>query len=147
MAQRIKTDVLQALDDWNAGKPVRSIELGHVHRMKEHPGGAPAVDYSVRLWNDQERAHAYCFYLLGKAVAEGVPDHHEQFLLWIVSGFYRRKFPDLTDEEAVAAESLAWKALIVGWARAIDGHREAHYIEVRRHSSSSPLTAGEVAAT
>lgn len=145
MAQRIKTDVLQALDDWNAGKPVRSIELGHVHRMKEHPGGAPAVDYSVRLWNDQERAHAYCFYLLGKCVSEIVPENHDQFLAMTV--LYRTSFPDLTNEEAVAAESLAWKALIIGWARAIDGHREAHYIEVHRTSSSSPLTAGEVAAT
>lgn len=130
MPQRIKSDVLQALDDWNNGKPVRSIELGHVHRMKEHPGGAPAIDFSKRLFNDQDRAHAYCFYLIGKGVAESLTESHDLFLTATL--VYRTNFADLTEEEATAAESLAWKALIVGWKRAIDGHTDARYIEVKR---------------
>src|SRR5271167_1183272 len=117
MAQRIKSDVLQALDDWKAGKPVRSVELGHVHRMKEHPGGAPAIDFSKRLSNDQERAHAYCFAIL-EHFDTGAPDHAEfQEFARELAG----QWNDLTPEEAIAAESLAWKALLIGWRRAIDG--------------------------
>jgi hypothetical protein len=130
MPPKIKADVVQALDDWNAGKAVRSIELGHVHRMKEHPGGAPAIDFTRRLVNDQERAHAYCFYLLGKCVAEAIPEDHDQFLAMTI--LYRTNFEDLTAEEATGAESLAWKALLVGWKRAIDGHADGRYIEVTR---------------
>jgi hypothetical protein len=138
MALKIKADVLQALDDWNSGKAVRSIELGHVHRMKQYSDSMPTIDLSKRLYNDQERAHAYCFYLIGKAVAEGVPSSHEEFLAWELSGFYRAQFPDLTPEEAVAAESLAWKALLIGWQRALAGHDASRYIEVSK---------AEVAAT
>jgi hypothetical protein len=130
MALKVKADVLKVLDDWNSGKLVRSVELGHVHRMKEYPGGAPVIDLSVRLRNDQERAHAYCFYLIGKGVAEGLTESHEQFLAATL--LYRSNFEDLTEEEAIAAESLAWKAILIGWKRAIDGHSEAHYIEVQR---------------
>jgi hypothetical protein len=137
MPLKIKTDVVQALDDWNAGKPVRSIELGHVHRMKEHPGGAPAIDFSKRYHNDQERAHAYCFYLLGKCAVETIPEDHDQFLAMTI--LYRTNFADLTEEEAVGAESLAWKALLVGWKRAIDGHADGRYIEVIRETQESKV--------
>jgi len=64
MPAKIKADVLQALDDWKAGKPVKSIELGHTHRMKDNGGQSPTIDLSVRLSNDQERAHAYCFAII-----------------------------------------------------------------------------------
>jgi len=45
---------------------------------------------------------------------------------------FRETDNDLTAEELDAAESLAWKALHVGWRRAIDGHRDSMYIEVSR---------------
>jgi hypothetical protein len=127
MPAKIKADVLEALDDWKAGKPVKSIELGHVHRMKETSHG-PRVDLSVRLSNDQERAHAFCFAVIEHFDA-GAPEHAE-FLEFCrdLAG----QWNDLTPEEAEAAEGLAWKALLVGWRRAIDGHGDAHYIEVSR---------------
>ena len=135
MTQRIKSDVVKALDDWNAGKPVRSIELGHTHRMthseeylQSNANARNSVDLSKRLYNDQERAHAYCFALIEHFDA-GAPDHAEfQEFARDLAG----QWTDLTSEEAIGAASLAWKALLVGWARAIDGHREARYIEVSR---------------
>jgi hypothetical protein len=140
MGQKIKADVLQALDDWNAGKPVQSIELGHVHRMKEHPGGAPFIDFSKRLPTEQERAHAYCFHLIGLFKLNGVPESHELFLDACdeYEELFREDDATLTAEELDGAESLAWKALLVGWKRAIDGHADGRYIEV---------TKPEVAAT
>ena len=39
---------------------------------------------------------------------------------------------DLSAEELDGAESLAWKVLLFGWTRAIDGHKDAQYIEVTR---------------
>lgn len=133
MPVKIKADVLQALDDWKAGKPVKSIELGHTHRMKENGGQSPTIDLSVRLANDQERAYAYCFAIIDyekSAIAESF----EEFLLHCE---VRRGFTDVTHEEAMAAESLAWKALHVGWRRAIDGHRDSAYIEVSRQQVQS----------
>lgn len=134
MAQKIKPDVLKALDDWKAGKPVKSIELGHVHRMATNSEGTPRVDLSVRFQNDQERAHAYCFAILGKMSESAplgifkLPFEHDHFLLWCEE--WRSEFTDLTPEERNAAEGLAWKALHVGWARAIAGHDPSMYIEV-----------------
>ena len=46
----------------------------------------------------------------------------------------RGEFKDLTIAEAEGAESLAWKALLVGWRKAIDGFGDADYIEVTRET-------------
>lgn len=152
MAQKIKADVLQALDDWNAGKPVRSIELGHVHQMKEHPSGAPFIDFSKRLSSDQERAHAYVFSIIAWYASDGVafPLDHESFHKTCdvlekefreTGGQLAGEGYNLTAEELDGAESLAWKALLVGWKRAIEGHADGRYIEV-----TNPIKP-EVAAT
>jgi len=149
MAQRIKADVLKALDDWKAGKPVKSLELGHVHRMQERGQFSPVIDFSKRLSNDQERAHAYCFKVIeeissGKATicqhnaSDGsiekyrAPENHDEFLdlCHTIEEAFRLEDDSLTPEEAIAVESLAWKALHVGWARAIAGHDPSRYIEV-----------------
>ena len=142
MPAKIKADVLQALDDWKAGKPVKSIELGHTHRMKENGGQSPTIDLSVRLSNDQERAYGYLFHIIDFYTGNiPVPDDHGDYLTACDSlekgfretgGQLAGEGYALTAEEADAAESLAWKALHVGWRRAIDGHREAMYIEVTK---------------
>jgi hypothetical protein len=137
MAQKFKADVVKAVDDWNAGKPVRSIDLGHVHRMTEHPGGAPTVDLSKRLSNDQERAHAYCFYILAWYAADvnELPKSHADFIATcdvLEKEFRETGDNGLTAEELDAAESLAWKAMLIGWRRAVDGHSDARYIEVTK---------------
>lgn len=148
MAAKLKADVLQALDAWKAGKPVRSIELGHVQRMthtEEHlqsyPNTRPQIDLTQRVPNDQDRIHAYVFAILswwcvdsfvshaiGKAPVG--PDTYEDFQGVCAETMKQGSFSDLSDNEKLAAESLAWKALLLGWKRAIDGFPEAHYIEV-----------------
>lgn len=155
MTAKIKADVLQALDDWKAGKPVKSIELGHVHRMthsEEHMASYPntrnPINLSKRLSNDQNRAHAYCFGILswwcvdpfithaiGKPPAG--PDTFEDFKGVCAETMKQGGFSDLTETEKEAAESLAWKALNIGWARAIAGHAPEMYIEVRNPSAVS----------
>jgi hypothetical protein len=137
MSQKIKADVLQALADWNNGKPVLSIDLGHVHKMKEHPGGMPAIDFSKRLRNDQERAHAYCFYILTwyTAAENELPESHEDYLATcnvLEKEFRETHDADLTAEELDGAEGLAWKAMLIGWRRAIDGHTMTRYSEVTK---------------
>lgn len=139
MSVQIKSDVLQALETWKAGKPVRSLELGHAHHMIEHPGMMPKIDFSKRIDRDQERAHAYLFHLIELFSVNGVPKDHETFLE--ACDEYEQTFDwgELSladrhtfDTERNGAESLAWKALTVGWKRAIDGHGEASYIEISR---------------
>jgi hypothetical protein len=139
MAQRIKPDVLKALEDWKAGKPVQSLELGHVHRMKDNGSHSPTIDMSVRLVNDQERIHDYLFTLLRFWEMHGeLPTSHEEFMARCdeTEKLYRNLHTDwekeLTAEEMDAAESLAWKALQVGWTRAIAGHDASQYIEITR---------------
>jgi hypothetical protein len=148
MAAKIKSDVLQALADWNAGKPVRSLELGHSHRMKEttEPTAQPQVDFEHFLHRDQERAHAYCFMLIECFVEQGVPEEHLEFLerckvVRIAFEIVNKDDPRmLIQEEAVGAESLAWKALRVGWARAIAGHEPHDYIEVTNPAVQASAT-------
>jgi hypothetical protein len=133
VASKIKADTLQVLADWKAGKPVKSVELGHVHSMKEVPGFSPTIDASKHLYQDQERAHAYCFYIVERAQLLGQPpEEHDTFLQWC-DGWQKDFHKDheaLTAEESDGAESLAWKALRFGWARAIEGHKDSLYIEV-----------------
>ena len=138
MPAKIKPDVLKALEDWKAGKPVQSLELGHIHRMKDNGAHSPTIDMSVRLVNDQERAHAYCFAILEHSIAFPQASH-DAFLAHVAN--FVPQFPELTEEERVAAESLAWKALHVGWQRAIAGHDPSMYIEVVRKTQESKVQA------
>ena len=144
MAAKLKPDVLQALQDWK-GKPVKALELGHTHRMthseeymQSNPAARNSIDLSKRLANDQERAYGYVFALLGHAAdasafaesfLKDAAFEHSGFLE-MASELRKAEFADVTPEEAAAAESLAWKALHVGWARAIAGHSPHFYIEV-----------------
>jgi hypothetical protein len=133
MTIKIKADTLQALDDWKAGKPLRTLELGHIHRMQENPGMSATIDHSTHIGRDQLRAHEYCFKILAFfATAGGVPDPFPYEVFTEVADATAKEFPDLKMEERIGAESLAWKTLVVGWRKAIDGHKDVEYIEVKR---------------
>jgi hypothetical protein len=133
MKLAIKADTLQAFDAWKAGKPVRSLQLGHVNRMVDHPGLSPKIDESFRLRNDQARAHAYCFVILGLYVTDQITsDSHDVFLAMANEVAIKFEENGLTPEERDGAQSLAWKALLVGWTKAIDGHSAGDYIEVQQ---------------
>ena len=137
----LRKDVLKALSDWKAGKPVRALELGHVHRMKENPGSSPLIDMSQHLHQDQDRAYAYCFHII-EHFAEARTATFEEFSV-VCDGLerdFREENKGLTEEELHGAESLAWKALLFGWARAIDGHKDANYIEVTRPAKQESAT-------
>jgi hypothetical protein len=150
MTAKIKPDVLQALSDWNAGKPVRSLELGHSHRMKEsrEPTAQPQVDFEHFLHRDQERAHAFCFLLIQWGATDTInspflvdrEDAHAAFTGMSAEFAKNEGWEDLTPEERVGAESLAWKALRVGWKRAIAGHDESMYIEVTNPTVQASAT-------
>jgi len=49
MTATLKTDVLQALAAWNAGKPVRSLELGRAPPMEEKENQPARVERNVRI--------------------------------------------------------------------------------------------------
>jgi hypothetical protein len=136
----IVPDTLHVLADWKAGKPVRTIELGHVHRMKDNPGMSPAIDMSVRIYRDQVRAHAYCFHVIESFVPLGIPDF-DTFLNHCAA--CQQKFltdsSGLTAEEIEGANSLAWKAMAIGWRKAVDWYRDTDYIFVQ--SSQSTVAA------
>jgi hypothetical protein len=145
MNRLIKPDVLRVLQDWKAGKSVMSLDLGHVHRMANteeemasYPNRRNPIDLSKRLANDNERAHAYCFALLGHAADGSI--FAESFLkdaafehsgfMEMANALRKEEFTDVTPEEAAGAESLAWKALHVGWKLAIAGHDASRYVDV-----------------
>ena len=109
MTQKIHPETLAALADWRAGKPVKSIELGHSHRMKPatEPTAAPQIDLSVRHHRDQQRAHDFCFDVIGYFRMAGyLPEDHEHFSEVAeeiaTQDVYSK---DLTPEERVGAES------------------------------------------
>lgn len=138
MPLRIKPDVLAALADWKAGKPVKCLELGHVERMVERPPFGFVIDPSVRLYNDQRRALAYAFDIIAFFEQRGgLPDTHEEFaaLCAQCEATFRTRddhdYENLSAEEKDGAESLAWKALRFGWARAIAGHSDTRYVETQ----------------
>jgi hypothetical protein len=154
LGQKVKNDVLAALTDWKAGKPVRALELGHTQRMVERPGQSPVIGEEF-FPQDQERAYAYCFAIIDQAAnatdatmvatATGVAEFfaiYERFS-WMC-GEISKHFSGLTPEERDGAESLAWKALRFGWARAIAGHSPESYIEVSLPASSvQPPASGQ----
>jgi hypothetical protein len=145
MATKIKADTLQALADWNAGKPVKSLELGHCHRMKEsaESTAAPQIDMSKHIHRDQERAYAYLFHLIESFKLNGIPATHEAFMEACDAyelAFEKMVEGELIPEERDGAESLAWKALLVGWQRAIAGHDPSMYIEVTNPAVQASAT-------
>jgi hypothetical protein len=139
MTVTLKPDVLAVLKDWEAGKPIKSVELGHIHRMKDVPGFSPTIDTSEHLFQDQQRAYDYAFHLIELFKINGVPGDHGDFLK--ACDEYEQTFDwgevgpgghHGLDHERNGAESLVWKALRFGWARAIEGHKESAYITVTK---------------
>lgn len=131
---KIRADVLKALGDWNAGRAVRSLELGHTQRQVDTPGASPRILQDRHFRQDQDRAHAYCFHILAHFALHGAPESHEVFthVCDQLEQEFRAGNEGLTAEELDGAESLAWKALAVGWRRAIDGYKDVQYIEVTK---------------
>jgi hypothetical protein len=139
-AGSIPVDLASVLADWNAGKPVRSLELGHTQRMMPHPGEADRLDLSRTYRVRQELAHEWAFMIVEHCANTAMPDGFEEYaaLCDELEARHNSATEPLSREEIDGAESLAWRALRLGWKAALAGHEERKYIEVRKPQPETP---------
>lgn len=114
MINQRQNELRQVLADWTHGQPVRSIALGHPVRVNEK------TKTEERHTFRQTKVHDYCFRLLNECVIFGEPMPWELFSQLDLAP------SDLSLEERQAAESLAWKAQLHGWNRALSGFEGQH---------------------
>jgi hypothetical protein len=133
MTTTIQEELAQVLADWQSGKELRVLELGHTQQMEDFGSdGSQRLSLSKPLLeNDQERVYGYVFEALARCLEDN-PLDYEMFLAFC--GDLAAK--DLTPEERAGAQSLAWKALKVGWARALEGHPETRFIKIKKAKKS-----------
>lgn len=136
MQDLIEDELRRVLADWNAGKEIRTVALGHSTRVEGLKHGLPLeVRHSFR----QRKAMAYVFQLIEAGLRLKMP------FLW--GDFFRLCLEEreagklkhdlqpldyLSKEEAEAAESLAWKALLRGWNFALTGFPDSRYITIAK---------------
>ena len=141
MLRAIHPDTAAALAAWDKGEPVRSIYLGHTQRsfvveQGGHDAGTERIDHnSLPVHCRQDLAHAWCFAIIKHFLDVGLPHDHEEFQT-IVDELANSEDSEseLTVAERDGAESLAWKALVIGWEAAIEGMPSTRYVNVRRSS-------------
>ena len=133
----IRQELLGMLATWRTGKEVRVPELGHTQRMAPHPGEADRLDFSGLVSNDQQRVYDYVFTIIESALQLPAFETHEAFQDWCDHPIplWLATLEDLTKEEREAAHSLIWKALKIGWRRAIAGHKDEQYVTIRRQKA------------
>lgn len=133
MQDLIRDDLKTLLADWHAGRPVRTLILGHSMRLMPAKGNEPAYEEPIIF--RQKRALAYAFALIDAALEDDVG-----LLLTRKFEHYCAGAPaDLSREEKEAAESLAWKALLRGWSLAIAGHDNHRYITITNPEPAQPV--------
>lgn len=133
-------ELAKLLADWKAGKTLRGVvELGHTQKMVSWgPNEAQRIDDSARHVNRQELAYAWVFAILDGLLGMD----HQGYVTFSDFVALRNELeetvlpkladPPLSKEEREGAESLAWKAWLLGWKQAIAGHGEHKYIDVAR---------------
>lgn len=152
MTISIHKDLQKKISDWKAGKSVRVPQLGHQHReVQWEPGNPDAkrIDDSRIFHNRQDAALEWCFFLIEQFLSRNLGPRlfgersdftYSDFALFadqLEDTRMEEIVGKLTPEELTGAESLAWKALVVGWDRAVQGHPEAHYVEATREVESA----------
>jgi len=103
MIDLIKNELQRVLADWDAGKPVRSLALGH-------------AEQNIR----QKVAHTLAFELIRQSLSDDGLLHMNAIP------------KEITKSEEDAAISLAAVAKLQGWNRAIAGFPEAQYITIQK---------------
>ncbi len=130
MNDLIHDELASVLRDWQERNPVRTIVLGHrvrVKVLKNERGQELGTVEEPHVFR-QKKVLDYVFRLIAVSL-DHLPMSFEMFSL------LNDLAPEgLSAEERQAAESLAWKAVTVGWKRAIAGHEE--YIELRREADA-----------
>jgi hypothetical protein len=130
MDDLIQDELKQVIGAWAHGQRIHAIPLGHPVRVVKDANGQHEERNKFR----QRRAYDYCFSL----IAAGIESEKTTILTWqLFNMLVQTAAPkDLTAEERQAAESLAWKALIGGWSRAIAGFPEEHSIAITREADA-----------
>jgi hypothetical protein len=133
MEERVKSELREVLADWQAGRPVRVIVLGHPVRVIPGKKNEPAtLDRHVFR---QSQVYDYVFVLLGLTLTYlgseplPAPMTHDDFKM-----FCHPK--GLSVEEAEAAESIAWKAVLLGWRGALRGFADDRYFTLHREEET-----------
>jgi hypothetical protein len=130
MNDLVKDELSGVLKDWREGKPIRSIAIGHpVRRTRD--------GQHERHVFRQKHAHEMAMKLIEigleqPELLESFPDFHR--VADARAGMIGNS--RLSQEEVLAAESLAWVALHRGWTRAIAHHEEHDYITLKREADA-----------
>jgi hypothetical protein len=131
MQDLIEDELRAVLASWNAGNEVASIPLGHSTHVDgvDQSGNPREVHHVFR----QRKALGYAFQLIASGLVAGLPMLFDQFYLLCLEERENTGIKTvLSRYEIEAAESLAWKALLRGWKRAIAGFPESSYISVAK---------------
>ena len=121
MDDLIKIELEEVLEDWNSGRRIPVIPLGHAVRVTSDHREVP---HTFR----QIKAYSYCFELI-EAGMHDLPMAWELFCMLCQSDLAPA---GLSAEEKEAAESMAWKALHRGWRKATAGFPEEHEIRIAK---------------
>jgi hypothetical protein len=122
----VERELWAVLAAWKAGQPVRSIVLGHSVVLDPAYDNEPAREF--RRPFRQVNALAYALdlverYLQQKPDSRCLIDRNDfEFLCQQIP------LQELSRGEREAGESLAWKALLCGWERALAGFEGHHYL-------------------
>jgi hypothetical protein len=120
----IKDELLERIADWQQGKPIRTIAIGH--RTRRNDAGQEEPQHFR-----QRQAHDYAFHLIEAGAQYELPLPFDIFSLLV-----QMAPADLTAEERQAAESLAWKVLAKGWRSTIGEFPEADQITLAREADA-----------
>jgi len=148
----IHEDLLGTLKLWRAGKPIRSLELGHTQRIEKRSDETERIDLGHVHRNDQVKIHQWAFHIVEHFVESDLdePDNFAEYEA-ICDMLEEVQMPvlvkekeisgALTKEELDAAESLAWKAMLLGWDRATSGHDGAKYAILKNSNTAKATKA------
>jgi hypothetical protein len=129
----IEDELRAVLADWNAGKPIRTIVLGH--RVRVEGVNDYGLPREVGSPFRQRKALHYTLSLIESGLRLGMPFTWDQFFELCLEERSKGVKIDLTREEMEAADSLAWKALLRGWNRAITGFPDVQYVSISKSTA------------
>jgi hypothetical protein len=137
MDEFIVQELRGVLADWIAGKELRVLRLGHAVHLEPASRNDPAR--FERHTIDQRRTLKFVLEVISNALLDvRVPLTVNQFKL----------YSDLADQvglskfEIEAGESLAWKALLKGWAHSMRGFPDDCYVTIAGEKETSSQSAG-----
>lgn len=141
MQDLIQNRVREVVSDWMAGKPVRTLALGHPVVLV--PGVKNERSHEEPHVFRQGKTFAYAIGLLGRHLKDASWPVLRSRFETISTEARREDAGDLSKAELEAAESLAWKILRVGWDAAISGFESSRYVTLKREEKPAPSEGSE----